>query len=190
MLQCIQSHWGVLSAGEPSAEDTSEEDDPAEADEAPEDGEVWQDNFRLEYVVQPPAASRSDIRGKYHARASKNVIALEPARDWLIAAGCVAAAVVWPTVLLGLITTVAKPAGPHVMEVVVKEVQLQWPYLLQTGFLWDVLTVYCTCVFVPWARTYAEVQSSCSGIKVIRLPFLHTFKPVAACGEALRREGV
>lgn len=47
--------------------------------------------------------------------------------------------------------------GPHVMEVVVREVQLQWPYLLQMGFLWDLLTIYCTCVFVPWARTFREV---------------------------------
>jgi hypothetical protein len=43
------------------------------------------------------------------------------------------------------------------MEVVVREVQLQWPYLLQMGFLWDLLTIYCTCVFVPWARTFREV---------------------------------
>jgi hypothetical protein len=44
------------------------------------------------------------------------------------------------------------------MEVVIREVQLQWPYLLQMGFLWDLLTVYCTCVFVPWARTFREVR--------------------------------
>ena len=49
-------------------------------------------------------------------------------------------------------------AGPHVMEVVVKEAQLQWPYLLQMGFLWDVMAVYCTCVFVPWVPTLHKAR--------------------------------
>lgn len=49
-----------------------------------------------------------------------------------------------------------------------REVQLQWPYLLQMGFVWDLLTVYCTCVFVPWARTFREV-------------FMHPFIYVTLC---------
>ena len=47
--------------------------------------------------------------------------------------------------------------GPHVMEVVVKEAQLQWPYLLQMAFLWDLVGVYTRCVFVPWVDTLREV---------------------------------
>ncbi len=44
------------------------------------------------------------------------------------------------------------------MEVVIKEAQLQWPYLLQMGFLWDLMTVYCTCIFVPWVPTLCKVR--------------------------------
>jgi hypothetical protein len=53
----------ALNAGNGSVGETQEEDTADGTEDNAEDGEVWQDNFRLEYVLQPPPASRPDLRG-------------------------------------------------------------------------------------------------------------------------------
>jgi hypothetical protein len=59
---CICNFY-AFTAGNGSVRETQEEETADGTDDNAEDGEVWQDNFRLEYVLQPPPASRPDLRG-------------------------------------------------------------------------------------------------------------------------------
>lgn len=53
-------------------------------------------------------------------------------------------------------------AGCHVMELVGREAQLQWPYLLQMELVWDLVDIFCTCIFVPWVATQRQVRPAAS----------------------------
>lgn len=47
--------------------------------------------------------------------------------------------------------------GPHVMEVSFRGAKLQWPYLMQMDFVWDVSEAYTHCVMVPWVSPWPTV---------------------------------
>lgn len=50
--------------------------------------------------------------------------------------------------------------GPHVMEIHLEGAQLQWPYVMQMDFVWDVATAYKHYFCRPWVAPYPEVGSS------------------------------
>lgn len=45
------------------------------------------------------------------------------------------------------------------MELVMRDAQIQWPYLLQLGFVWDIVDIFCSCILVPWVPTARQVRS-------------------------------
>ena len=58
--------------------------------------------------------------------------------------------------------------GPHVMEVHLKGAQLQWPYVTQMDFVWDLANAYKHYFVRDWVAPYPEVM----------LPLL---KPFCSC---------
>lgn len=54
----------LFIAGATAAGNTSDDDEGNAATEGCDDDDaLWQANFRLEYVVQPPPAGHADVRG-------------------------------------------------------------------------------------------------------------------------------
>ena len=47
--------------------------------------------------------------------------------------------------------------GPHVMEVHLKGAQLQWPYVTQMDFVWDLANAYKHYFVRDWVAPYPEV---------------------------------
>ena len=47
--------------------------------------------------------------------------------------------------------------GPHVMEIHFEGAQLQWPYVMQMDFVWDVADAYKHYFCRPWVAPYPEV---------------------------------
>lgn len=47
--------------------------------------------------------------------------------------------------------------GPHVMEVHLKGAQLQWPYVTQMDFVWDLANAYKHYFVRDWVMPYPEV---------------------------------
>ena len=47
--------------------------------------------------------------------------------------------------------------GPHVMEVHLKGAQLQWPYVTQMDFVWDLVNAYKHYFVRDWVTPYPEV---------------------------------
>lgn len=47
--------------------------------------------------------------------------------------------------------------GPHVMEVHLKGAQLQWPYVTQMDFVWDLANAYKHYFVRDWVTPYPEV---------------------------------
>lgn len=48
--------------------------------------------------------------------------------------------------------------GPHVMEVHLKGAQLQWPYVTQMDFVWDMANAYKHYFVRDWVAPYPEVS--------------------------------
>jgi len=48
--------------------------------------------------------------------------------------------------------------GPHVMEVHLKGAQLQWPYVTQMDFVWDLANAYKHYFVRDWVAPYPEVM--------------------------------
>ena len=48
--------------------------------------------------------------------------------------------------------------GPHVMEVHLKGAQLQWPYVTQMDFVWDLANAYKHFFVRDWVMPYPEVR--------------------------------
>ena len=49
--------------------------------------------------------------------------------------------------------------GPHVMEIHLKGAQLQWPYVTQMDFVWDLANAYKHYFVRDWVMPYPEVLS-------------------------------
>ena len=47
--------------------------------------------------------------------------------------------------------------GPHVMEIHLEGAQLQWPYVMQMDFVWDLANAYKHYFCRPWVAPYPEV---------------------------------
>lgn len=47
--------------------------------------------------------------------------------------------------------------GPHVMEIHLKGAQLQWPYVTQMDFVWDLANAYKHYFVRDWVMPYPEV---------------------------------
>jgi hypothetical protein len=48
--------------------------------------------------------------------------------------------------------------GPHVMEIVAREAQLHWPYLLQLDVVWEVAEVFSRFFCVPGAPPHPPAR--------------------------------
>ena len=72
---------------------------------------------------------------------------------------------------LEYVIQIVKPGqGPHVMEVHLKGAQLQWPYVTQMDFVWDLANAYKHYFCRDWVAPYPEVRSNfnccCTGLTV------------------------
>ena len=60
---------------------------------------------------------------------------------------------------LEYVIQIVKPGqGPHVMEVQLKGAQLQWPYVMQMDFIWDLANAYKHYFCRDWVAPYPEVE--------------------------------